>query len=169
MQNPDMIDLNIDFTDFTIKELLEINLDILNNNNNNPQPIRYASQLQFSKGYRRLYDWFHLTKYGIIYLSTNESIEIKLLKTLKNDNKNAYYFCLAGLIILFQVFSDGNHRTAHEYYLKKTGKIIKYEKNAKINKLFSIFDYYGYRINDHKMYELLNTILIELIKIYENT
>ena len=166
MQNPDIIELNIDFTEPIIKELLDINLDILNNNC--LDTIIYASPLQFSKGYRRLYDWFYLTKYDIIYLSTNESIEIKILKTLKRDNKVAYYFCLAGLIVLFQVFSDGNHRTAHDYYFKKTGKVIKYEKIMKINKLFSIFDYYVYRINDYKMYELLNTIIDYLVKIYKN-
>lgn len=166
VENPDLIDVNIDFDHNIIKELLDINLSIRNSNLQENSFIKYGSQKQFEKGYRRLYDWFHLKEYDIIYLSDNNKMDIKFLKPLKHENKDAYYFCMSGLIILFQVFSDGNHRTAQEYYFKNTGKCIDYKKMEKINHLFSTFDYYGFRINEHKIYEMINMILDNLVKIF---
>lgn len=166
MQNPDFINININFENPTLKELLDINLSIINNNLDENSLVKYGSNKQFGKGYRRLYDWFHLKEYNILHLSDNKQIEIKLLKYLKNKDPLCYYFCLAGLIILFQVFSDGNHRTAQEYYFKMTHNYINSKKMDKINHLFSIFDYYNFRINEDKIYEMINTILDNLVKIF---
>ena len=166
MQNPDIHDVNINFDNYIIKELLDINLNIINANLDLNSIVKYGSQKQFGKGYRRLYDWFNLREYNIIHLSNNETIEIKMLKYLKNKDKNCYYFCVSGLIILFQVFSDGNHRTANDYYFKNTNKYIDSKQMEKINHLFSIFDYYTFRVNNHKIYETINTILDYLVKIF---
>lgn len=166
MQNPDLIDINIDLNHPLIKELLYINLSIINRNLDANLLVKYGSEKQFAKGYRRLHDWFHLKQYDIIYLSDNNKINVKFLKSLKIENKDAYYFCISGLIILFQVFSDGNHRTAQEYYFKNTNKHIELKKMEKINHLFSLFDYYSFRINEYKIYEMINTILDNLVKIF---
>jgi len=166
MQNPDLIDINIDFNHPIINELLNINLSIINRNLDVNSFVKYGSEKQFGKGYRRLHDWFHLKEYDIIYLSDNNKFDIKFLKSLKRENKDAYYFCISGLIILFQVFSDGNHRTANEYYFKNTNKHIELEKMKKINHLFSLFDYYTFRVNEYKIYEMINMILDNLVKIF---
>lgn len=166
MENPDLIDVDINFNHDIIKELLDINLSIVNINLDVNSLVKYGSQKQFGKGYRRLYDWFNLFETNIVYLKNGQDIEIKPLKYLKNNDKNCYYFCLTGLIILFQVFSDGNHRTAQEYYFRMTNKYIDSKKMDKINHLFSKFDYYIFRTSEHKTYEMINSILDDLVKIF---
>lgn len=166
MENPDLLNIEIDFNNNIISDLLNINLSIINNNLYMNSYVKYGSQKQFGKGYRRLYDWFNLFQYNIIYLTNGENLEIKKLKYLKNHDKTCYYFCFAGLIILFQVFSDGNHRTAKEYYFKMTNKEIDSKQMDKINHLLSRFDYYVFRTNEYKTYEMINSILEDLVKIY---
>lgn len=165
MNNPDIIELNIDFKHPVIFEILQINLEILNKKNGCTTLIEYGSNQQFSKGYRRLYDWFHLKEYGKIELSYNKYIKFDSLESIKS-NEHLYYFCLSGLIILFQVFSDGNHRTAEQYYLLKTKKKISIAQMCEINSIFNIIDYYNFRIDEHKMYKNMEMIVNYLVKIY---
>jgi len=60
----------------------------------------------YSKGLERLTIW------GRIF---NNNIQ---LRSIPHKNK---YFVLSALIILFQVYGDGNHRTASYFYNKYTG------------------------------------------------
>lgn len=166
MNNPDLIELNIDFNHPVIYELLHINLDILNKQKKDDMlSIEFASTGQFSKGYRRLYDWFHLKEYGNLELTSNKYLQIDNLESMKY-NEHLYYFCLSGFIILFQVFSDGNHRTAEQYYWVKTKRKINTAQMCEINSLFNIIDYYNFRVDESKIYKNMEMILNYLVKIY---
>jgi hypothetical protein len=46
----------------------------------------------------------------------------------KQLNTDEAWFVLSGLIILFQVFGDGNHRTARFLYNKFTGKYFDFDR-----------------------------------------
>ena len=80
----------------------------------------------------------------------------KIISLLKSEYK---YFILAGLIVIFQVFGDANHRTAKHFYKETTGKSISLNQETKINNLLSNYDYYGIT-NDPiiKMYEIVNEL-----------
>ena len=62
----------------------------------------------YSKGIERIYTWRTLFNYP-------------RLLTVSTDLK---YFVLSSLIILFQIYGDGNHRTASYFYNKYTGRIF---------------------------------------------
>jgi hypothetical protein len=65
----------------------------------------------YSKGTERLYTWLTLFNYP-------------RLLSLSHDLR---YFVLSSLIILFQIYGDGNHRTASYFYNKYTGRIFNQE------------------------------------------
>jgi len=60
------------------------------------------------------------------------------------------WFVLAGLIILFQMYGDGNHRTAYYLYKKCTGLNLALDDINKIQ--------YEYRINEVDIFGMLLSI-----------
>lgn len=132
----------------------------------------------FSKGINRLETWKHLFEdNSVLYFSKSiipqSSDEEDLMKKLTNnlnylkENKiYSYYFIFASLIIIFQIFGDGNHRTA-QYFMKiMRMPEINMRQMREINNLISTNDYYN--INEQpikRTYELVN----EIISILETT
>lgn len=103
-----------------------------------------GSRVQFSKGYRRFYDW--------IYLFSKNVVKEKDIRTTKliNTNLGDYeadsrqrYFILSGLVIIFQIFSDGNHRTASNFYKQYTGNQLTHEMLRCIDDIMRRNDYYN--------------------------
>jgi hypothetical protein len=125
----------------------------------------------FSKGNLRLNSWINLFKDPPILdfpnFSPNDD-EIELLEDLsnklihmKNKNPDCYYFIMASLIIIFQVFGDGNHRTANFFYTLVTDrkKGLTQSQQEKITKIYNRNDYYTVAQNPLKV---LNNIIEEL-------
>ena len=102
-------------------------LQLVNSNTMDNWIIYYAScdSHIYSKGIHRLNLW--------IFLHTS-----RLFETIPNNIK---YFVLSGLIILLQVYGDGNHRTASYFYNLHTNdklnidliKRVRYEFNQDIH------------------------------------
>ena len=74
----------------------------------------------FSKGTDRLKSWLILSKLSRVWnpYTCQDSYYEPFFDNLDEKTKN---FCLAVLIIVFQIFGDGNHRTAYLFYEKKLG------------------------------------------------
>ena len=93
----------------------------------------------FSKGRERLNTWIHLLSDNPTLYFTKEVIpsnpyEEGLMNEMlgkinhnKNNNPYVYFFIMSALIIIFQVFGDGNHRTAQH--------LMEYMKYKKISKV----------------------------------
>jgi hypothetical protein len=128
----------------------------------------------FSKGINRLKSWDKLFQdEPILYFSkeiipTNSEENILLqniinkLKSLRNYDRIYYFFILAGLIIIFQIFGDANHRTAKYFYKNMTGKDITYQQEMRINDLLRRYEYYS--IENKPIYKM-DKIINELIEI----
>jgi hypothetical protein len=138
--------------------------DFLSKNNNNNL---------FSKGVDRLKSWSALLKeepklyfYREMLPTSVHDEELYVnamnkIKHFRNSNKNVYYFILSALIIVFQVFGDGNHRTAAHFYKKMTNKDITSLQMGKINTILNNLDYNAITINPIKrMDELLNRLYL---------
>jgi hypothetical protein len=89
----------------------------------------------FSKGTSRLNEWNKL-----LLLEENNSI-ISKLKELKSYDKTKYFFVMAALITIFQVFGDANHRTSKYFYTKMTGLNMTPYQESKIDEILRSFDY----------------------------
>lgn len=94
----------------------------------------------------------------------NDTNILKELQIIKETKLDKYYFILASLIIIFQVFSDGNHRTANEFYRIYTGNNIspkQFEeiKNIRYN---NRYDYTDLESNP----EIIKQIISELERIH---
>lgn len=130
----------------------------------------------FSKGINRLETWDELFQHKPILYFSKEIIPanskdnarlqniIKILKRLKDTEPLYYFFIFAGLIIIFQVFGDANHRTANFFYKKMTGKNITPQQEMAINdELLRKYEYYSIE-NTTPIYTM-NKIIKKLIKI----
>ena len=130
----------------------------------------------FSKGINRLETWDKLFQNEpILYFSKeiipadskeNDLLQntIEILKKLKEDKPLYYFFIFAGLIIIFQVFGDANHRTANFFYKKMTGKdMTRLQEKYVNNELLRKYEYYSIE-NTTPIYTM-NEIIIKLIKI----
>ena len=130
----------------------------------------------FSKGINRLETWDKLFQNEpILYFSKeiipadskeNDLLQniIKILKKLKAVKPLHYFFIFAGLIIIFQVFGDANHRTANFFYKKMTGKdMTRLQEKYVNNELLRKYEYYSIE-NTTPIYTM-NEIIIKLIKI----
>ena len=130
----------------------------------------------FSKGLERLATWKHLFKdNSVLYFSKiitpQTSDDEQLMKDittklnyLKENKIYSYYFIFASLIILFQVFGDGNHRTA-QYFMKIMSEPeIIMRQMSEINNLLSRYDYYN--INESPI-KRMNQLINEIISISE--
>jgi hypothetical protein len=89
----------------------------------------------FSKGTNRLDEWNKL-----LLLEENNLI-VRKLKELKTYDKTKYFFVMAALITIFQVFGDANHRTSKYFYTKMTGLEMTPYQESKINEILSSTDY----------------------------
>ena len=128
----------------------------------------------FSKGRERLETLEHLMEnIPDIYFTKNtvpKNIEEEEMLTnitskiisLRKHKPEVYFFVIAALIIIFQIFGDGNHRTA-QYFLKSmnTSEISPSQMN-KINSLIGENDYNYIKENNtiNQLKKLLNDILI---------
>lgn len=128
----------------------------------------YLDKNQFSKGKNRLDTWLYLTTEDpFIYFKNNSIYKFippktyQYLTELKNMEKNNLYFVLAGLMVIFQVFGDGNHRTSNYFYKIMTNKTITNKQFEKINQLLREFDY----ISIEREPELISLIITRLLNI----
>ena len=126
----------------------------------------------FSKGLERLDTWKYLfqTSPSLYFLKEiipqtfeenrvlNELIQ-KLIY-LRENNKYIYFFIFSSLIIIFQVFGNGNHRTA-QFFMKTMRHVNINEKQMKeINNLLNYNDYYVVKNNPIKeMSKLINSLI----------
>lgn len=83
----------------------------------------------FSKGVERRNLWLDILR-GELPLDlvlkplVVRNILVERINHMKHDDLNTFYFVIAGLMIIFQVFSDGNHRTASQFYYMLTNRHI---------------------------------------------
>lgn len=113
----------------------------------------------FEKGYNRLYSWRALLNdHPFLYFpdnstysknSPNDKNVITQLYNLKISDKYKYYFILAACIIIFQVFSDGNHRTAMYFYNKSTGNELTKTQLKAIDNIRRNFPFDYYNLNEN--------------------
>lgn len=104
---------------------IKFNLDVQKFRN---PSMKLLSDEQFSKGYQRLKIWLDLAyKIPPIYTDfyTNEKHTIRALDIPYSEAK---IYALACLMVILQVFGDGNHRTANEYFKSYTGKSLTEEQ-----------------------------------------
>ncbi len=135
----------------------------------------YENLNVFSKGLERLNTWKQLLQdNSILYFSkiiTPTTEEDKKLmhnintkiNYLKYNNKHLYCFLFASLIIIFQIFGDGNHRTA-QYFMKIMGyPKINYIQMNEIDNILFKNDYFI--INKYPI-KKMNDIINNLIDVY---
>jgi hypothetical protein len=125
----------------------------------------------FSKGKSRLRSWCRLMKDPPIFefpnFSPNED-EMEGIETLSNKlvymngvNPDCYYFIMSSLMVIFQIFGDGNHRTANFFYELSTGHQFGLSsiQQEKIKKVYQQNDYFTVSKNPIKV---LTNIVNEL-------
>jgi len=89
---------------------------------------------------------------------------ISQLIYIKEEDPNKYYFILAAFMIIFQVFGDGNHRTANYFYNKYTGTDISPKKLKAIDNIRRTerYDYYTIKSNPDIMKNVIIKQLVEI-------
>jgi hypothetical protein len=108
--------------------MIEYNLSIRVGTNRGqiPESTYAGNTQQFGKGYDRLKTWLLLSNESLFWNpKTNRNTKIEGLSRLTKLQKT---LCLAAFIIYFQVFGDGNHRTAYEYFRTKMSRDISEEE-----------------------------------------
>lgn len=133
----------------------------------------YLDKNQFSKGRDRLETWLYLTEESpFIYIKNNSLYKFippedyQYLTQLKGMKEEKLYFILAGLMIIFQVFGDGNHRTANYFYNKMVDKNITPKQFDKIDEILSNYDYGG---NIQRDPLVITDIISKLLDIQQQT
>lgn len=134
--------------------------------NDNDEWYQYYSKNDnehlFSKGRDRFEKWKELesielynkkNKQRLTYIH-NKKIKQRLTN-IHNSNKQHFYFVIAALIIIFQVFGDGNHRTAVYYFKKMTKSTIEDIQMTGINNILSTFNYPP---TDDKLLSIINEL-----------
>jgi len=103
----------------------------------------------FSKGFERLKTWLDLAYRdpSVFIDSKGNKYPINAFNGLSHEQK---IYCLSGLIIIFQVFGDGNHRTAYEYFRRMVGRELTDGEKSRLLEAHSEYkwDYLSYRYND---------------------
>lgn len=165
----DLIDFNLNTQ---INSALERQLMINPNINKEQFRMQYRNELlknfmekQFSKGFRRLKVWLDLAyKIPPIFIDINGVNHT--IKSLNIENSDSKYFALAGLMVVFQVFGDGNHRTAGEYFKKNTGKTLTEQELNIIKNINQRYDWYSIITNNFPPLKI-DEIVYQLIENYE--
>ena len=134
----------------------------------------------FEKGINRLDTWKALLNQPpFIYFKESSSYNrnmpdyncnipdnniISQLIYIKEEDPNKYYFILAAFMIIFQVFGDGNHRTANYFYNKYTGTDISPKKLKAIDNIRRTerYDYYTIKSNPDIMKNVIINQLVEI-------
>ena len=101
---------------------------------------------QFSKGIDRLRSWLLLYQTNISwnpYTNPHGCYE----STFADLTDKERIFCLTALLITYQVFGDGNHRTAYHFYEKHTGYAISERLKQNINDFYRYHDYTTIKVN----------------------
>lgn len=109
---------------------------------------RYFNQPenQFSKGIERLNRWMDLSN------------SPGLLR-IQRENADKFHFIMASLIIIWQVFGDGNHRTASHYYHQTTGKSMTMDfQEVFINPLIGDYEFITSAYDDTRIAEMIGKI-----------
>ncbi len=110
-------------------------------------------ETQFSKGLDRLKSWLLLHSRNISwnpYTNPQGFYEPEFAAL----NEKERIFCLTALIIFYQVFGDGNHRTAYYFYEKEMGFPISERLKYNINIFHKNCEYTVMKVNS----ELINKI-----------
>lgn len=115
---------------------------------------------QFSKGLDRLKSWLLLYNHSIYWHPYTKKHE-EYAADFANLSKNQKIFCLSVLMILFQVFGDGNHRTAYYFYEKKIGISLSDEIKIKINKFHSFNEFSMIDLNSDFIKKILEILHIK--------
>lgn len=101
---------------------------------------------QFSKGVQRLHRWMDLSNSpGLLQI--------------QRENEDKYHFIMASLIIIWQVFGDGNHRTASHYYQQTTGKSMTMDvQEGFINPLIGEYEFITSAYDHHRIGQMIGKI-----------
>lgn len=100
---------------------------------------------QFSKGFERLRTWLNLAYKEHSQLGVDKYGKPNVVKTLTNPllDKSAKFYALAGLMVIFQVFGDGNHRTASKYFKQNAGRELRDEEKNLIEDFNRTYNWHG--------------------------
>ena len=92
---------------------------------------------QFSKGFERLHKWLYLAYREPSSFGVDKYGNPNIVKSLNNPqiNRLSKLYALTGLMVFFQVFGDGNHRTAFSYFKENAGRELTYKEKEIINEL----------------------------------
>jgi hypothetical protein len=118
------------------------------------------SKMQFSKGINRLKTWMFLA-YNTPSVLWNEFAHTFTSFDIMDElNKEQRAYICSALIIYFQVFGDGNHRTAYKYFQHITGRELS------LNEKYCIYtireDYHHILAEDcptYNLYSIINILL----------
>jgi hypothetical protein len=120
---------------------------------------------QFLKGIDRLNKWLFIVYHNpsCLFIGKNKCININnILNKLTNEEK---YFVFSALIVLFQIFGDGNHRTAYEFFKSNTGRELTNEEKEIIERHHRNFEYYnlaeGYGDPVKMLVNIINSLVSE--------
>jgi len=144
-------------------ELIDFNFRTRNNDGEN---LELYSNKQFSKGFNRLKIWLDLAyKSPPVYIDKNN--KEYTVKELNVQDSEAKIYALTGLIVIFQVFGDANHRTSNEYFKKYTGKSLTHEQMEFINDIMRTTDFYNI-INNSYPPSVIGDIAERLMSKYQH-
>lgn len=110
---------------------------------------------QFSKGIDRLKSWL-LLYLNNVYWNPNTNPYGCYEPEFANLNEKERTFCLTALMIVFQVFGDGNHRTAYKFYEKTIGFPITERLKQNITDFYRSYDYTTIKVNSNLIKKLKN-------------
>jgi len=104
-----------------------------------------SREKQFSKGFDRLHTWLNLSYKEYSQFGVDKYGKPIIVKTLTNPrlNKSARIYALAGLMVIFQVFGDGNHRTSSNYFKQNVGRDLRDEEKILIEDFNRTYCWYG--------------------------
>ena len=114
-------------------------------------------QKQFSKGFDRLRAWLNLayrSHPSLIDIDKHGNSTITVVKILDDPRMNRLtkLYVLSGLIVIFQVFGDGNHRTAYEYFKRSAGRELTNQEKQLIGSLNAYtYSWAGIMQNKHPL------------------
>lgn len=108
-------------------------------------------QKQFSKGFDRLHAWLSLAYKYPSQFGVDKYGKPFMVKSLSNPHldKFAKLYALAGLIVIFQVFGDGNHRTSSEFFKRNTGRELRDEEKNLIEDFNRSYDWHRISNNSY--------------------
>jgi hypothetical protein len=130
-------DLGDDLLNF--KEYIDYNASIRNIS-------IYSFEKLFSKGSDRLKSWILLYNHSVYWHPVNNKFKIHdpMFEHMEHSKK---IFCLTVAMIAFQVFGDGNHRTAYYFYEKNVGFPLSDEIKIQIGHFHSLQEFSMINLN----------------------